>query len=200
MNSISESVTAVLFKEKNSKFYGFLFPLQAENQIRDFISEVKSEFPGANHYCYAFRLRGTNNTIIHRASDDGEPSGTAGQPIYGQLLSADLVNVLCVVVRFFGGVKLGTGGLIAAYRESARLTIAEAAITVFEPKAHFQFSGPFSQESVMYRLVKKVQGEVTGKTADSALTIDFSVNVSEVSNLKSVFSEYNHLLNLIEIS
>jgi uncharacterized YigZ family protein len=200
LNTISQAVTAVLFKEKNSKFYGFLFPIQAEKQIKDLIVEVKNELPGANHYCYAYRLRGTNDSLTFRSSDDGEPSGTAGQPIYGQLLSTDLVNVLCVVVRFFGGVKLGTGGLITAYRESARLTIAEASVVVFEPKSHFQFSGPFSQESVMYRLVKKVDGEVTKKSADSLLTIDFSVKTTEVENLKSVFSAYNHLLNLVEIS
>lgn len=200
MNTISESISAVLFKEKNSKFYGFLFPLQSENQTKERIAEVKNQFPGANHYCYAFRLRGTNENLIYRASDDGEPSGTAGQPIYGQLLSADLVNVLCIVVRYFGGVKLGTGGLITAYRESARLTIAEAVLEKFEPKAQFQISGPYGQEAAIFRLLKKVQGEIIDKSAGTEISIEFSIKVTAVESLHTSFSEYNHVLRLTEIS
>lgn len=200
MNTISEAVTAVLFKEKNSKFYGFLIPLESENQLKERIAEVKNQFPGANHYCYAFRLRGTNDSLTYRASDDGEPSGTAGQPIYGQLLSADLINVLCVVVRFFGGVKLGTGGLISAYRESARLTIAEAVLEKFEPKVQFQISGPYGQEAAIYRLLKKVQGEIIDKSAGTEISIKFSVKASAVESLHTSFSEYNHVLRLAEIS
>jgi uncharacterized YigZ family protein len=112
-----------LLKEKGSKFLGFLFPIEDEHQAMEILKKMRkqSEFKGANHYCFAYitGVKGENK----RSSDDGEPSGTAGKPILQQLESAGLTNCLLVVVRFFGGVLLGTGGLIQSYRGAALETI-----------------------------------------------------------------------------
>ena len=116
--TIANPTEEILFKEKNSKFYGYAFPMQSEAEVKPIIDSLRKQHPHAVHYCYAYQV-GTD-TFIYRANDDGEPSNTAGMPIYGQIQSFGVTNVLLVVVRIFGGVKLGVGGLISAYRASAQ--------------------------------------------------------------------------------
>ncbi|MCK9163705.1 MAG: YigZ family protein [Bacteroidales bacterium] len=106
-----------LYKEKGSKFISFAFPVRDMEEIKDIIKDIKKEYFDARHHCYAYIL-GQDKSIF-RMNDDGEPSSTGGKPIYGQLLSKDLTNVLVVVIRYFGGVKLGVGGLIQAYKLAA---------------------------------------------------------------------------------
>ena len=101
-----------LFKEKSSKFFGYAFPVTTEEEVKDIILGIKKNHHSARHWCYAWRLGVDPGRF--RVNDDGEPANSAGQPIYGQILSADVTNVLIVVVRYFGGVKLGIGGLIRA--------------------------------------------------------------------------------------
>ncbi len=116
----------ILFKEKNSKFYGYAFPVTNEDEIKNHLETLRKQHHGAVHFCYAFQI-GTNK-IQYRANDDGEPSNSAGMPIYGQIQSFGLTNVLVVIVRFFGGVKLGVGGLISAYRTAAQMALEESEI------------------------------------------------------------------------
>ncbi|MDR2125274.1 MAG: YigZ family protein [Prevotellaceae bacterium] len=106
-----------IYREKGSKFLSFAYPVASENEIKLIIAQLKKEYFDARHHCYAYRL-GVNGEIF-RANDGGEPSGTAGRPIYGQILSYDITNILIVVVRYFGGIKLGTSGLINAYKTAA---------------------------------------------------------------------------------
>ena len=116
----------ILYKEKNSKFFGYAFPVTTEEEIKLHLERLRKQHFGAVHFCYAFQL-GTE-TIQYRANDDGEPSNSAGMPIYGQIQSFGVTNVLVVVVRFFGGVKLGVGGLISAYRTAAQIALDESEI------------------------------------------------------------------------
>lgn len=115
-----------LYKEKGSKFLAFAYPVMNESEIRDILEELRRKYHDARHHCYAWQL-GVDQPIS-RANDDGEPSYSAGKPILGQIHSFGLTNVLVVVVRYFGGILLGVGGLIAAYREAARDAIENASI------------------------------------------------------------------------
>jgi len=124
-HTIASSVEAE-YKEKNSKFLAFAFPIQSVNQLEEILTTVKSIHPKARHYCYAYRLGITDDN--YRMNDDGEPSGTAGKPIYGQLLSFGITDTIVVVVRYFGGTKLGASGLITAYKEATKMALSEAEI------------------------------------------------------------------------
>lgn len=124
-NSI-ETVSEGLYKEKGSRFISFAYPVETEDEVRSIMSSIKKEYHDARHHCCAFRL-GLDGSVW-RASDDGEPSGTAGRPILGQIDSAGLSDVLIVVVRYFGGIKLGVPGLINAYRTAAADAIANAKV------------------------------------------------------------------------
>lgn len=115
-----------LYKEKGSKFYAFCYPVITEEEVKTIMSDVKKKFFDARHHCYAFMI-GPNKSC-YRSSDDGEPSGTAGKPILNQILSKDVTNVLVVVVRYFGGVKLGVPGLINAYKTAAREALDNATV------------------------------------------------------------------------
>lgn len=120
--TIASESEEVLFKEKGSKFFGYAFPIQNEDEVKPIIENLKKQHPNAVHYCYAYQL-GTAPKISYRANDDGEPSNTAGTPIYGQIQSYGLTNILVVVVRIFGGTKLGVSGLISAYKTTAQMTL-----------------------------------------------------------------------------
>jgi len=115
-----------IFKEKRSKFLAFAFPVENEAEIKEKIAFLKKKYHDARHYCYAYILGADKSA--YRMNDDGEPSGTAGRPIHGQLLSKEVTNVVVVVVRYFGGIKLGTGGLRVAYKLAAKEVMDNAII------------------------------------------------------------------------
>lgn len=116
----------VLFKEKNSKFFGYAYPVTTEEEIKEIIEQLRKVHFSARHWCYAYQI-GTEK-IQYRANDDGEPNNSAGMPIYGQIQSFEVTNILIVVVRYFGGVKLGVGGLISAYKTAAQMALENAII------------------------------------------------------------------------
>jgi uncharacterized YigZ family protein len=118
--TILKASKEVLFKEKGSKFYGYAFPVTSEDEVKQQIENLKQHH-SARHWCYAWQLG--KNYEHYRANDDGEPSNSAGMPIYGQLQSFDVTNILVVVVRYFGGTKLGVGGLIQAYKTTAQMAL-----------------------------------------------------------------------------
>lgn len=123
--SILEPSTG-LYKDNGSKFLAFAYPVTSEDEIKPLVQQLKKEYFDARHHCYAYRIGHTGS--IWRMNDDGEPSSTAGRPIYGQILSSDLSDILIVVVRYFGGIKLGVPGLIRAYKTSTADAIANATI------------------------------------------------------------------------
>ena len=136
--TILAASTEILYKEKNSKFYGYAFPVTTEMEIKNQIDILRKKHFGAVHFCYAFQI-GTD-TVQFRANDDGEPSNTAGMPIYGQIQSFDVTNILVVVVRFFGGIKLGVGGLIAAYRTAALMALETSEIVEKTIDIHYNIA------------------------------------------------------------
>jgi uncharacterized YigZ family protein len=140
------------FKEKGSKFYSFAFPVKSEEEVKACIKSLKEEFKDAGHHCYGFKL-GTNGEH-YRYSDDGEPNNTAGKPIYGQLNSFEITNVLVVVIRYFGGTKLGVGGLIQAYKEGAKLALENASIVSEEITEEVKIHFKYEEMNVMMSLVK----------------------------------------------
>jgi len=131
-----------LFKDKGSRFLAFAYPVKSELEIRERLDGLRKEYHDARHHCYAYRLG--HDKQVWRMNDDGEPSGTAGRPIFGQIQSFDLTNILIVVVRYFGGIKLGVSGLITAYKTAGKAAIENAEIIemqiVEEYKLHFGYA------------------------------------------------------------
>lgn len=154
----------VVFTEKRSKFIGIVIPVKTVEEIKGIIDKFRKEYYDARHVCWAYML-GADRTEF-RANDDGEPSGTAGKPILGQINSNELTDVLIVVVRYFGGIKLGTGGLIVAYREAAALAIAEAEIVekTVDMQISFKFEYPFMND--VMRIVKDLDATVLKQDFD----------------------------------
>lgn len=143
----------VLFKEKNSKFYGYAFPIESEEDVKPILDKIKKEHYNARHWCYAFQL-GTSQ-IYFRANDDGEPNNSAGMPIYGQIQSFDVTNVLVVVVRYFGGIKLGVGGLVQAYKTGAQMALEVAEIEERTIDVHFIISFAYKNMNKVMRVIKE---------------------------------------------
>ncbi|MFA6806022.1 MAG: YigZ family protein [Bacteroidales bacterium] len=142
-----------LYKEKGSKFISFAFPVRDMEEIKDIIKDIKKEYFDARHHCYAYIL-GQDKSIF-RMNDDGEPSSTGGKPIYGQLLSKDLTNVLVVVIRYFGGVKLGVGGLIQAYKLAALDALDNAMIIERTVDEVYGISFNYSLMNYVMRVMKE---------------------------------------------
>ncbi len=142
-----------LFKEKHSKFYGYAFPIANEDDVKPILERLKKQHHAARHWCYAFQV-GTS-TIYYRANDDGEPSNSAGMPIYGQIQSFDVTNVLVVVVRYFGGIKLGVGGLISAYRASAQMALEASEIEERTIDIRFTLSFAYADLNKVMRVIRE---------------------------------------------
>jgi uncharacterized YigZ family protein len=152
-NTIEIAVGDVLFKEKGSKFIGYVFPVTSEDSIKTYIEDLKKKHHAARHWCYAWQL-GVEE-LQYRANDDGEPNNSAGQPIYGQILSKNITNVLVVVVRYFGGTKLGVGGLISAYKTTAKLVLDEARIVEKTIDVYFQLIFEYQDMNKVMRIIKE---------------------------------------------
>ena len=156
--TIKSASEETLFKDKNSKFYGFAFPVNNEDQVKNELEKVKKIHPNASHHCYAYQI-GVED-IIYRANDDGEPNNSAGMPIYGQIQSFDITNVLIVVVRYFGGTKLGVSGLINAYRSSAKITIESSEIIEKIVEVYFKIIFDYDMMSKVLRILKEKNIEI----------------------------------------
>ena len=170
-------------RERSSKFLAFAYPVRNEEQIRTQLDELRKRYYDATHHCYAWRLgpRGEN----FRANDDGEPSGTAGKPILGQINSRELTDVLVIVVRYFGGIKLGTSGLIVAYRMAASLALDEAPViekTVDEDVA-VAFEYPFMND--IMRIVKEESPEILEQSYDMDCLMRLRIRKSMMGKLRA---------------
>lgn len=141
-----------LYKEKMSKFISFAVPVATADQARAVVKRIANEYHDARHCCWAYMIGTARNEYL--SSDNGEPSGTAGKPILGQINSYGLTNVVIVVVRYFGGIKLGTSGLIGAYREAARQAIASAVIVECHEQARVTFNFPYLSMNDVMKIVK----------------------------------------------
>ncbi len=170
-----------LLKEKGSKFIGYVYPIASEDDAKIYLEEVKKKHYAARHWCYAWQLG--LDKIAYRANDDGEPSNSAGQPIYGQILSFDVKNVLVVVVRYFGGVKLGVGGLMSAYKETAKLTLEEASIVECIRKDQFRLTFEYADMNKVMRIVKEENLQIDTQKMQLNCEFDISVRKKDVEKV-----------------
>lgn len=186
--TISKAAEGEIFKDQGSKFIGYAFPVKTAEQAEDQVQTVRDLHPKATHHCYAYRL--TADGSIYRANDDGEPSNSAGMPIYNQLLSDDLTNVLIVVVRYYGGTKLGVGGLITAYREGARLAIAEAQIVHKTITKSLKIRFPYEETSTVKRLLNTYQLETIQEEFTADCLFELDVPVAKYEEISSHLGEF----------
>ena len=159
-----EASGEAVFKEKMSRFLSFAIPVSSVSEAREYIEMYRKEYYDARHVCWAYMI-GHERTCF-RANDNGEPSGTAGKPILGQINSNNLTDILIVVVRYFGGIKLGTGGLIVAYKQAAADAIAQCTIVerLVEDTVHIRFEYPLMND--VMRIVKEEEPEILEQSYD----------------------------------
>ncbi len=175
----------VLFKDKNSKFFGYTFPIKDEEDVKQIIENLKKQHHSARHWCYAWQT-GTEN-VKYRANDDGEPSNSAGQPIYGQILSFDVTNILIVIVRYFGGVKLGVGGLINAYRSTAQLSLESSDIIQKTINIDFVIIFEYKDMNKVMRIIKENNLNISNQDLNLNCKIYISVRKKIADKIKEVF-------------
>jgi uncharacterized YigZ family protein len=185
-NTIENAVENILFKEKNSKFIGYAYPITSENEVKTHIENLKKDHFSARHWCYAYQI-GTES-FKFRANDDGEPSNSAGMPIYGQIQSFEITNVLIVVVRYFGGVKLGVGGLISAYKTTAQLTLEEANIVEKTIDKHFKITFDYKNMNKVMRIIKEKNIDIVNQKMELNCEIEIATRKKNAKTIFDIFS------------
>ena len=183
--SISKSVHEVIYRSRKSKFIGFAFPVTTEIEVSDILSSLRQQHAKANHFCYAYKIGHGGQT--YRANDDGEPKNSAGKPIYGQLVSLDLTNVLVVVVRYFGGIKLGVGGLIHAYRTTAQMTLESCTIITKTVTERFELKFNYDNLNGVMRILKKVPVTIISQEINLTCKMQLTVSKNKIARLKNEF-------------
>lgn len=185
--TIDQPGEEVLFKEKNSKFFGYTFPVQSEEEVKTILDQVKKQHFSARHWCYAYQI-GTKNKI-YRANDDGEPNNSAGIPIYGQIQSFDVTNILVVVVRYFGGVKLGVGGLVTAYKTAAQMALEESEIIEKTIDSHFLIRFDYKNMNKVMRVIKEKNINIVNQTLELDCLIEISCRISQKDEIFNAFNQ-----------
>lgn len=174
-----------LFKDRNSKFFGYAFPVFTEDDIKEALEGLRKKHHSARHFCYAWQL-GTETTRF-RANDDGEPSNSAGMPIYGQLQAFDVTNVLVVSVRYFGGTKLGVGGLINAYRTSAQLALEISKIKEKTIDIQYLLKFGYDMMNKVQRIVKERNLNIIAQKLEMDCEYTISVRKKEAQTIFDIF-------------
>ena len=170
------------YTEKRSKFLAFAHHVETVDQVKDIIAGYRKKYYDARHVCYAYMLGPERQDF--RANDDGEPSSTAGKPILGQINSNELTDILIVVVRYYGGVNLGTSGLIVAYREAAADAIAHATVETRQVEELVKYSFSYPQMNDVMRIVKDMNPRIISQTYDNTCEIVLSIRKSEAEELR----------------
>ena len=185
--TIAAPVEEVIFKEKSSKFLGYAFPVTSEEEIKAHLEAVKKAHFSARHWCYAWQL-GYGRHQRYRANDDGEPNNTAGIPIYGQIQSFELTNILVIVVRYFGGIKLGVGGLVQAYKTTAQLTLQETEIEekLITEELVINFDYPLMNK--VMRVVKEQNLTVTAQHLTETCELHLAIRQSDYAKIEEIFN------------
>ncbi|PHR74016.1 MAG: YigZ family protein [Lutibacter sp.] len=183
--TIEKEFEGEIFKDRGSKFIGYTFPLTDDDEVKSHIDMLKSKHHKARHWCYAWKL-GVEKARF-RANDDGEPNNSAGQPIYGQILSFDVTNILIVVVRYFGGTKLGVGGLINAYRAGAKLVLEESAIVEKTIDVHFKLTFEYEHMDKVMRIIKEKKIVIVNQKMEMNCVFEVSVRKKFAEATKMAF-------------
>jgi len=175
------------YTEKRSKFLAFAHHVECVDEIKEILAQYRKKYYDARHVCYAYML-GADRAEF-RANDDGEPSSTAGKPILGQINSNELTDILIVVVRYYGGVNLGTSGLIVAYREAAADAIAHAEIVTRQVEEVITYTFAYPQMNDVMRIVKEMNPRILSQTYDNTCEIRLSIRQSEAELLRNRLSK-----------
>ena len=181
--TITKQTAEGFYSEKRSKFFAFAHHVETVEEIKELLAAYKKKYYDARHVCYAYML-GAERTDF-RANDDGEPSSTAGKPILGQINSAELTDILIVVIRYYGGVNLGTSGLIVAYRESAADAIAHAVTEVRQVEEMVKYDFPYVMMNDVMRVVKDMSPRIVSQEYDNTCSITLAIRKSEAEQLKN---------------
>lgn len=183
--TITKASEEVLFKDRNSKFFGYAFPVTSEEEIKEHLEDLKKKHHSARHWCYAWQLG--KSDFRYRANDDGEPSNSAGMPIYGQIQSFEVTNVFIVVVRFFGGVKLGVGGLINAYKTAAQMALEASNIVTRTIDLKFEISFDYPEMNKVMRVIKENNLNVIDQILELDCKVIISVRKKEAERIYEKF-------------
>ena len=183
----------ILYKEKNSKFFGYAFPISSEDEAKIILESLRKQHSSAGHCCYAFQIGTEKEKLYFRANDDGEPSNSAGTPIYGQIQSLDVTNVLVAVVRYFGGVKLGVGGLISAYKISAQMALEASEIVEKTIDIHFIIKFDYKNMNKVMRVIKEKNLNIVSQKMEMSCEIEVKTRKKNAEMIFDIFS------NLYEI-
>ena len=185
--TITKATPEVLFKDKNSKFFGYAFPVKTEEQVKQHLEDLKKRHHSARHWCYAYQIGMQEENFQFRANDDGEPNNSAGMPIYGQILSFEVTNILIVVVRYFGGVKLGVGGLISAYKTTAQIALESAKIVTKTINQEIELKFEYKDMNKVMRIIKEKNLKIVSQTLELDCTINISVRLKHAADVQNAF-------------
>lgn len=180
--TITDKISEGFYSEKRSKFLAFAFHVTTEEDVKKIVNDYRKKYYDARHVCWAYTL-GADHSLF-RANDDGEPSSTAGKPILGQITKNDLTDILIIVVRYYGGVNLGTSGLIVAYRTAAAEAIAAAEVIKLYEEEEIVYDFPYVMMNDVMRIIKEMSPRIVGQTYDNTCEIRLSIRKSEASRLK----------------
>lgn len=184
--SIAADCGPVLFKDRKSKFFGFAFNVEDLNQVKNKILELKAAYPDSSHICYAYKI-GTDRPEI-RMNDDGEPAYSAGAPIFGQIEAYELCNILVCVIRYYGGTKLGIGGLIHAYRETTKACLEQSQITNIIPTKILILNFEYAVLDQVMRIISQKQLKITDQKMGLSCAIALKGQENEVDEILKIFT------------
>ena len=194
--TVTKTSPEILYKDRKSKFYAAVHPIASENDVKPIVEELRKKYHTANHVCYAWQL-GTKSPT-YRANDDGEPNNSAGMPIYGQIQSFDVTNVLITVTRIFGGTKLGVGGLIQAYKTAAQMALENAKIVKKVIKAQMRLQFEYPAMDIVMRTIKQKDLDIVSQKMELDCELIISVRLSESEEVFQLFDEM-HGVNITMI-
>ena len=185
--TLTKPSAEVLFKDKNSKFFGYVFPVKTEDEVKIHLENLKKQHHSARHWCYAYQLGIQENQYQFRVNDDGEPNNSAGMPIYGQIQSFDVTNVVIVVVRYFGGIKLGVGGLISAYKTVAQMALEHSKIVTKTINQEIELKFEYKDMNKVMRVIKEKDLKITNQTLELNCAITISVRLKKTKSVLDAF-------------
>ena len=197
-NTIKAASEEILFKEKSSKFFGYAFRMESEEELKPIIEQLKKKHPQAGHFCYAYQI-GTE-ILSYRANDDGEPSNSAGMPIYGQIQSFAVTNTVVIVVRIFGGTKLGVGGLISAYKTAAQMTLENCSIIEKTIDLYYQISFDYINMNKAMRVIKEKKLQMVSQEISIIEETGLPIGLIEIKirkkNAEMIFDIFNSIFEI----
>lgn len=186
--TIETASEEVLFKEKNSKFFGYAYPVTTEEEVKTHLEQLKKQHFSARHWCYAYQIG--IEQLSFRANDDGEPNNSAGMPIYGQIQSFEVTNILVVVVRYFGGVKLGVGGLISAYKTTAQMALENATIVEKTIDVTFILTFDYKNINKVMRIIKEKKIEIIAQKMELNCEIQIAIRKKNADTIADIFASF----------